>query len=271
MNSKEIAVWIGRRSLLRKLGFQLIHYTTLREWYIKKGLKQFCGSLNASPRILDAGCGLGQHLYFCARRQPHAKVVGLENDPQLVADLRDFLRQQKVDNAAVAAADLAACQIDDQYDVVLCASVLEHIPQDQLVLNKLAACLQPGGYLLIYVPSAEKRVLTCLEKKIQRMLRETGRPFLHDHVRYYSPQDLAERVRSAGLRVVQKRITYGRFGRWAYDLVTMVQFSRFFLWLFPWYLLLIHPWVLVLMALDTISENQEGNGLWMVTVKPVVA
>jgi len=268
MNSKEIAVWIGRRIWLRKLGYRVIHWTTLREWYIKKGLQRYCRDLSDDPEILDAGCGLGQHLYFCATHRPQAKVLGLERDPQQVEDLNDFLLRSRVVNARVACVDLNEWQSDRSYDVVLCGSVLEHLADDRSVLRKLAGCLKPGGHLLIYVPSAERRVLAALEKKMQRSLQASGKRYPHDHVRYYAPQELADKVRSVGLDILQQKITYGRWGRWAYDLVTWVQWHRFFKWIFPLYLLCVHPLVLPLMWLDVYSNNLCGNGLWMVAGKP---
>ncbi|HPN35754.1 MAG TPA: class I SAM-dependent methyltransferase [bacterium] len=269
MNSKEIAAMIGKRVWLRKVGYQLIYWTTLREWYIKNGLKRYRGSATGEPAVLDAGCGLGQHLYYCAQAHPEARVLGLEQDPQQVEDLAHFLQAERLPHARVECTDLTTWNCQDAYDVVLCGSVLEHIREDLVVLKKLAAALKPGGHLLLYVPSAERRVLPWLERRMQDDLRRSGKKYPHEHVRYYAPQELSVKVRSVGLQIVEQRITYGRWGRWAYDAVTSVQVCRFFKWIFPFYLFFVHPWVLVMMWMDTRSKNRTGNGLWMVACKPI--
>lgn len=267
MNFKELSALIGRRIWLRKIGYRLIYWTTLREWYIYQALHRLLRDRTDDVHLLDVGCGLGQHLYDCAVRRPSSRILGLEQDEQMVRDLHDFLSRCRISNAAVVCADILQWQPQGEYDVILCGSVLEHVEEDTAVLRKLSRCLKPEGCLLIYVPSAEKRMLKFLHKKITQQVSAAGKKFPHDHVRYYQPSELREKIQPLGLTVVQTTITYGRWGRWSYDLVTLVQLSRFFKWLFPVYLVLLHPFVLLLMLADFMSTNHEGNGLLMMARK----
>ncbi len=267
MNSKEISAMIGRRMWLRKIGYRLIYWTTLREWHIRKALRSLLREQANDLSLLDVGCGMGQHLYDSAVRHPQARIVGLERDEDMVHDLNDFLSRCRLSNAAAICSDIFLWRPDAEYDVVLCASVLEHLDEDAAALAILRNCLKPAGHLLLYVPSAEIRVLKSLQKKMARQLAISGKKFPHDHARYYQPAELREKLLSCGFEIEQTTITYGRWGRWAYDLVTLVQFSRFFKILFPFYLLLLHPFVLLMMTADFISENHEGNGLMMMARK----
>jgi 2-polyprenyl-3-methyl-5-hydroxy-6-metoxy-1,4-benzoquinol methylase len=268
MNSREIAGLIGRRRWLRRLAFLLIRITTLREWYIRRSLREIGKSLSPDFAMLDLGCGMGQHVYACASKWPLAHITGLEMDPMQAADLADFIKRAGFSNVTVLCEDAERWSSQQTYDLVLCGSVLEHLQDDKSMIDKIKARLHPGGWLLVYVPSGEVRVIPMLARKMERDLRASGKPLPHDHVRYYSPAQMRARLQQAGLTVVSERITYGRWGKWAYDMVTLVQFSRFFKFIFPFYLILLHPWVLLLMWFDVLANNRQGNGLLMIARKP---
>jgi trans-aconitate methyltransferase len=268
MNSKEIAGLIGRRLWLRRLAFLFIRITTLREWYIRKGLRRIRKSLPPDFAMLDLGCGMGQHIYTCATSCPSAHITGLEMDPQQAADLADFIKRTGLSQVTVLCADAERWSSLELYDLILCGSVLEHLQDDVSMLNKIRERLSPGGWLLVYVPSGEVRVIGMLARQMERELQASGKTLPHDHVRYYSPAQMRARLQQARLTVVEERITYGRWGKWAYDVVTLVQFNRCFKWIFPLYLILLHPFVMLLMWFDVQTSNRQGNGLLMIARKP---
>lgn len=266
MNSREISRLIGKRVWLRRLGFGAIFLTTLREWYIARALRR----LTADHRFksaLDAGCGLGQHSWSLARRHPALAITAIEQDAGECADLVDFFSRQHLKNVVVRTADLTIDGLGGPADLILCCSVLEHIQDDRQLLRRFREQLTADGRLLIYVPTGERRILKSLERRIAAMTRQAGASLPHGHVRYYTPALLASRLEAEGYLLEERRITYGPYGRLAYDLVTRVQFSRYFLVIFPFYLLLLHPLVLGLMAVDFLRINHEGNGLLVIARK----
>ena len=99
------------------------------------------------------------------------------------------------------------------------------------------------------------------------MVDEAGDEYPHGHVRYYNPDELHTKLKSVGFDIVDSVITYGKFGRFAYDIVTTVQYSKFFQLLFPLYFVFVHPFVMLLMLADYLTENKEGNGLLVVAHK----
>ncbi|HOT96237.1 MAG TPA: class I SAM-dependent methyltransferase [bacterium] len=267
MNSKEIARFIGRRPWLRRIGYRFIFLTTLREWYIARALRRL---LAVDPDIrsaLDAGCGMGQHTYALSKRRPGLRITAMEQDPEQSADLADFFQRSGIKEVAVRSGDITCADLGEPVDLVLCCSVLEHIEDDLGLLRRFHDHLRENGSLLIYVPLAERRVLKSLERRIAAMTQTTGDHLPHGHIRYYTPEWLEARLRQCGFSVFHRELSYGPKGRLAYDLVTRVQFSRFFLVLFPFYLVLLHPLVMVLMAIDYFGTQREGNGLLLVARK----
>jgi 2-polyprenyl-3-methyl-5-hydroxy-6-metoxy-1,4-benzoquinol methylase len=123
--------------------------------------------LDARPghRVLDAGCGAGAHTLALAALG--ARVWALDLSPRLVDQVlqvwqvrqADLLVGGAVEGAVVA--DLAA--LDDRggpeglpgrFDRILCAGVLEFLPDPARCVAALGARLAPGGRLVVAVPRA---------------------------------------------------------------------------------------------------------------------
>ncbi len=267
MNSKEISHYIGKSALLRKAAYFFIKITTLREWYVRKALREVFSSLPPNFSFLDAGSGMGQHVIETAQRYPQAGIAGIEIDGEAVVDCNDFVKRSRIRNARFMAGDIADFSQDRAFDAILCCSVLEHIEEDVKVLAGFYRSLKIGGRLIVYVPTREQRVLASLERKIHSIVKRAKAPLPHNHVRYYRVDELVSKLQAAGFRIVSTKITYGPYGRLAYDIVTSVQYSPLFKWLFPLYLALVHPFVLLLMWADFKKTNKEGNGLMIVAQK----
>lgn len=267
MTANEIEQYIGSNTFLRKLAYQAIFWTTLREWYIRRAHLNIIKRLPPDFGYLDAGSGLGQHSYFLAQKCPAATITGCEVNPEPVRNCNALARAEALVRLQFRVSDLSQLATDRSYDFIFCGSVLEHIEADQVVLRLFYDLLKTDGYLLIYVPMAEKRILPALKRKLAQLLQESGQKYLHDHVRYYSQPELRAKLTGADFHIEQMTITYGRFGRIAYDIVTWFQYHRFFKFIFVPYLLILHPLVLGLMALDFFGTNSDGNGLMVVARK----
>jgi 2-polyprenyl-3-methyl-5-hydroxy-6-metoxy-1,4-benzoquinol methylase len=267
MTSKDIAQFIGKSVFWRKIGYALITVTTLREWYIKTKLAKILKRQNDNFSFLDAGSGIGQHAIAISEKYDKAKVDGIEQDQEQVEDCNYYVRKTGKDNIRFFQGDLANLENNEKYDVMLCSSVLEHIDQDVKVMESFHEHLNDEGHALIYVPQSEQRVIPSLGKTMQKMVDKAGEKYPHGHVRYYKPEELHSKLTSVGFDIVDSVITYGKFGRFAYDIVTTVQYSKYFKLLFPFYFVFVHPFVMLLMLADFLTENKEGNGLLVVAQK----
>ena len=268
MTFTEIARTIGKKIWLREVAYQLITLTTLREWYIRRTLARYL-PVSHDFDFLDAGSGIGQHAIRIGRSCPGARVTAVERDRRQVEDCIHYVKRIGLANVSFHCSDLGNFTLRSQFDVILCASVLEHLRDDLEQLKTFHHHLKKGGILVLYTPASEQRVLAPLARSQNRRLRQGGDSLPHQHLRYYSAAGLRDLTLRAGFEPVEVEITYGRFGRYAYDIVTLVQYSRLFRLLFPFYLVMVHPFVLILMWADYVKNNSEGNGVLLVARKSV--
>jgi len=264
MDSNEIARFIGQNTIRRRIAYLLIFITTLREWYIRSRLNKILCKSSEQINFLDAGSGLGQYAITIAKNNKNANVVAFELDEAQVEDCRAFAAEKTMNNISFYQGDLKNVSLKQDFDVILCGSVLEHIEEDEKVLASFYKALKADGHILIYVPSRERRLLSSLERMQQNTLQKSGKQYPHEHVRYYSADELTAKLKRIGFTIEDVTITYGDFGALAYDIVTQVQYSSLFMYIFPIYFLLIHPFVMVLMFIDFMRENRIGNGLMVV-------
>lgn len=91
----------------------------------------------------------------------------------------------------------------EEWDVVICNHVLEHVPDDRAAMGEIFRVLAPGGWALLQVPLKWGREST-FEDPTVHSARERERLFgQYDHVRIYGA-DYVTRLESAGFDVTVK-------------------------------------------------------------------
>ena len=89
---------------------------------------------------------------------------------------------------------------DNEFDVILCNHVLEHIPDDTKAMQELYRVLKVGGYGVFQIPQDLKRDRTFEDDTITDK-KERAKIFgQYDHVRIYG-RDYFEKLRSIGFKV----------------------------------------------------------------------
>ena len=88
---------------------------------------------------------------------------------------------------------------DHQFDLIICYHVLEHVPDDLQAMKELKRVLRPGGTCFIQTPFHEGEIYEdpTITTPADRRLH-FGQ---EDHVRVYSVEGLAERLKSVGFSV----------------------------------------------------------------------
>ena len=95
---------------------------------------------------------------------------------------------------------------DNQYDIILCNHVLEHIPDDTKAMQELYRVLKPGGMGIFQIPQDLSRATTFSDDSIVDQ-KERAKIFgQYDHVRVYG-RDYFDKLRSIGFRVVEEDYT----------------------------------------------------------------
>lgn len=89
---------------------------------------------------------------------------------------------------------------DNEFDVILCNHVLEHIPDDTKAMQELYRILKPNGMAILQIPQDLSREKTFEDNSITDK-KERARIFgQYDHVRIYG-RDYFDKLRSIGFKV----------------------------------------------------------------------
>jgi len=187
--------------LVRIFGFSatLIHGDpmVLDRWL---WLKRRLPKTNNGERLIDIGCGSGAFSIGAALRGYES--LGLSWDERNQSVARQRAKVCRADTAEFEVLDVreldGRADLLAKYDVAICFENVEHIIDDRKLICDIAACLRPGGRLLLTTPHA-------LFRAISSSSGENG-PFsaVEDgaHVRRgYSKSMLAELCQTAGLAV----------------------------------------------------------------------
>ena len=98
---------------------------------------------------------------------------------------------------------------NEMVDVVMIISVLEHLPEPQVVLQSAWRLLRPSGLLLVNVPTwLGKRFLEFSAFR----LGLSPKVEMDDHKMYYGKRDLWPILVRAGFKPSQIRLRYHKFG-----------------------------------------------------------
>lgn len=137
-----------------------------------------------SARALDVGAGNGAFMAQALERSPRLQIYGAEYS-QAAIDLAHPRIKDRL-----ARCDLQGAQPlpwGGGFQLITCMEVLEHLPDDALALQHIAAALSPGGRLFVSVPAWQSLW--------------GPQDVAAGHVRRYEPDVLRERLVHAGLTV----------------------------------------------------------------------
>jgi len=104
----------------------------------------------AGKSVLEAGCGEGYGAALMARYA--ARVVGVDYNTAALELARARHRQPNLEYRALNLLDLAK-QSPGEFDVVTNFQVLEHLDDPTPFLSAAAACVKPGGVLILTTPN----------------------------------------------------------------------------------------------------------------------
>lgn len=140
----------GRRLQFRLFGVaDPAHY--LHHRYLRRALDRL--EITAPRRILDAGCGAGDHALYLAARYPEADVLAIDLKPDRLPHLAEMARAMALKNIRFEIGDLTTLSAEAEYDLIVCIDVLEHIPQQQRAAANLFGALRAGGLIFAHIPT----------------------------------------------------------------------------------------------------------------------
>lgn len=134
-----------------KIEYDLLKNVQYRHWWWigRKSIIQAVieGHIDLSHKLLiaDAGCGYGANIHFLRQ---YGDVVGLE----LSTEALDAINS-KWGNSVRLFTWKSPQNLNQKFDLILMADVLEHIPDDQEAVNWIYDHLREDGYALLTVPA----------------------------------------------------------------------------------------------------------------------
>jgi 2-polyprenyl-3-methyl-5-hydroxy-6-metoxy-1,4-benzoquinol methylase len=255
----------NRTPFLRKLFYRLLDLLLLRAWHIKRELKRARREIGREGKVLDAGSGFGQYTYFMSRLSRDWQIKGVDVKEAQIDDCNAFFsRIGESDRVRFELADLTLFRDEGKYHLILCVDVMEHILEDVEVFRNYSFSMKEGGILLISTPS---------DQGGSDVHDDHEDSFIEEHVRDgYNIAEIVDKLKTAGFSEVRARYAYGKPGKISWKLsmkypIIMLNTSRLFYLLIPFYYLLTFPLSLLLNFLDVRVKHKTGTGLIVRAVK----
>lgn len=141
-------------------------------------LKRYCGTMQS---FMEIGCGTGYVLKAVREAFPNIEITGSE----IYTKGLSYALERLGNKANLLQLDARNLPFTEEFDVIGAFDVLEHIPEDTVVLAEICRALKPGGHVLLTVP--------------QHMALWSEQDTEAFHVRRYSRKELQQKVKDAGL------------------------------------------------------------------------
>jgi cyclopropane fatty-acyl-phospholipid synthase-like methyltransferase len=262
---KSVGRFFSGTLIMRKILYALLDLLLLRAWHVKKSLKKISRQLPYNATVLDAGSGFGQYTWRMSRMKPEWKINAVDIDSEHVKDCSRFFEKAGLsDRVIFSTGDLATLSDADTYNLILSVDVMEHIEDDTRVFRNFFKSLKNNGILLISTPS---------DKGGSDVHNDGEESFIDEHVRDgYSRNDITEKLSEAGFKSIDASFTYGKPGNISWRLsmkypVRILNQSKFFFIILPFYYLICFPIVVILNFMDLSLTHKTGTGLIIIARK----
>jgi SAM-dependent methyltransferase len=164
--------------------------------------------LRPGERVLDLGCGAGRHAFEMYRRG--ADVIAFDHDADELAGVRELFAAMREAGEVPDGADadvkegdaLAMPFADGEFDRVVAAEILEHVPDDLGALAELVRVTRPGGTVALTVPR-------WLPEAINWKLSDDYHNVPGGHLRIYTDKELITKAQNAGLVLEGRGYAHG--------------------------------------------------------------
>lgn len=141
--------------------------------------------LPVSAGYLEIGCGTGFVLQMLRKQFPKWKIQATE----VHAEGLTFARARVGADVVFSQIDARAVPFRDEFDVIGAFDVIEHIKEDDKVLDEIHSALKPRGFFLLSVP--------------QHMFLWSRYDEIGCHFRRYSLAELNSKLQNAGFSIVE--------------------------------------------------------------------
>lgn len=160
--------------------------------------------------ILDVGCGGGILTESMAHHGAQVTGIDLSESALQIAKLHSKTSKIKINYKKISAEDLAI-QAPEQFDIVTCMEMLEHVPNQESIVRSCAILTKPNGYVFFSTLNRNLKAYLYAILGAEYLLKiiPIG---THDYNKFISPAKLASFIRTANLEIDNfKGISYNPF------------------------------------------------------------
>ena len=148
--------------------------------------------------VLDVGCGGGILSDAMARAGASVTGIDLATKSLKVAQLHALETQTPNVTYREVSAEALAAEAPEQFDVVTCMEMLEHVPDPASIVKACATLVKPGGWVFFSTlnrnPKSFLFAIIGAEYVLNLLPKGT-----HEFAKFIKPSELAAHCRSAGL------------------------------------------------------------------------
>ena len=170
--------------------------------YFANARRDWVGPMAPDPRrvVLELGCGNGATGALALRQGKCGAWVGIERQGAAATEAARVLSEVLVGD--VDALDIPYAEAS--FDLLVLGEVLEHLPDPEATLRRLAALVKPGGEVLASTPNISHwRVIAGL--LAGRFDYEAEGVMDRTHLKWFTPRSLKRAFEQAGLTQVRVR------------------------------------------------------------------
>ncbi len=248
----------NKKPVLRKLFYRLLDLLLLRTWHVKKEIRHWAKGKGNDLYILDAGSGFGQYDFYLSGKNRNWKIKAVDVKEEQIEDCSNFFKKIGRNNVSFSVQDLTEFYTNGDMDLILSVDVMEHILEDVEVFKNFHKSLKPGGMVLISTPS---------DQGGSDVHDHDHESFIDEHVRDgYNIDEIQEKLKVAGFSKTEARYDYGAPGKISWKIsmkypILMLNKSRLFFIILPFYYLITFPFALLLNYMDVNVKHKTGTGL----------
>ena len=166
----------------------------------------------AKKKVLDIGCGGGILTESLTQRGAIVTGIDMGEAPLAVARLHSLETGLSIDYKKCTAESLVA-EETEQFDIITCLEMLEHVPDPASVVLACSKLVKPGGHL--YFSTINRNIKSYLFAVIGAEyilnLLEKG---THDYTKFIRPCEMGNWIRDSGLEMKEiTGLTYNPFNK----------------------------------------------------------